>query len=114
NLDQAVLVDQALGPQGLGRDVGALELGQGVEVHHHVLHAERVLEALQLGDALLEGELTALESGLDVVPGLLALGAAAGGLAALAGGTPADAAARPARPRCRRQIMDFHSATSSI
>ena len=71
HLDQAVLVDQARGPQGLGVDHVALEAFQGIEVDHVVFHPERVLEALQLRDALLERELAALEAGLDVVAGAL-------------------------------------------
>ena len=53
--------------------------------------AERVVEALQLRHPLLEGHLAALEAAGDRVAGALALGAAAGGLAAVAADAPADA-----------------------
>ena len=60
-----------------------------------VLDPERVVEALQLRDPHVQRHLAALEADRDRAAGLLALGAAAGGLAALA----ADAAADPLRRR---------------
>src|SRR5204863_488884 len=73
-------------------DLVALDGLQMVEVHDHVLDPERVLEPLQLGDALGEGQLAALEPGLDVVAGALALHTPAGGLAPAAADAAADAA----------------------
>src|SRR3712207_1287254 len=89
DLDQAVLVDEPGGPEALRRDLVAADGLEGVEVDHGVLDPERVLEALQLGDALLQGQLAALEADGHGVAGALALGAPAGGLAALAGGAAA-------------------------
>ena len=55
-----------------------------------------LLKPPQLGDALVQGQLAALEAGGDGAAGPLALGAAAGGLAALA----ADAAGDPPLAPC--------------
>ncbi len=52
-----------------GVTTGAVEGLEGVEVDDHVLDAERVLEPLELRDALLQGQLAALEAGLDVACG---------------------------------------------
>ena len=82
-----------------GLTTSPVEALQGVQVDHVVLDPEGVLEPLQLRDALLERELAALEAGLDVVAGALALGAAAGGLAALAGDAAPDAPPGPGRAR---------------
>ena len=54
-----------------------------------VLDPERVGEARELRDALQERHLATLEPDRDGVAGLLTLGAAAGGLAALAADTTA-------------------------
>src|SRR4051794_39864531 len=60
-LDEHLRVDGAAGVTG--------ELGDGVEVDRLVLDAERVVEALQLGDPLLERHLAALEAARDGSPG---------------------------------------------
>src|SRR5581483_10410719 len=73
----------------------------GVEVHDVVLDAERVLEPLELGDALLQGELTALEAGLDRVARALTLGAAAG---------PPTGSGGPVR---RLELVNLHRAFST-
>ncbi len=90
DLDQVALVGEA-GRHERG-DVGgvALDDAQGTDVDRGVLHPERVREAAQLGDPLHEGQLAALEAHRDGVACALALGAAAGGLAALAGDAAAD------------------------
>ena len=83
-------------------------LAEGVEVDGLVLDAERVVEALQLRDPLLERHLAALEAAGDGVAGVLALGAAAGGLAALAADAAADALGALVRrrvPGCRSWIL---------
>jgi len=72
------------------RDVGNTQRREGVEVHRGVLDAERVGEALQLGDALEERQLAALEAGWDLATGLLTLGATSGRLAAAATDTTTD------------------------
>ena len=76
--------------QDVGVDLGDAEGGEGVEVDRRVLDAEGVGEALQLGDALDERQLAALEAGGDLATGLLALGATAGRLAALARDAASD------------------------
>ena len=86
--------------------VPALELteldepGDVAEVHDLVLDLERVLEAAQLRDALVERRLAALEPGRDLAAGarLLALGAAARGLALARGDAASDATLRLAGP----------------
>ena len=65
-----------------------------VEVDHVVLDPERVVEALELRRAAGERRLATLEPGLDRAARALALGAAAGGLAALAADAAADPLAR--------------------
>ena len=64
--------------------VPASNNSSSVEVDGDVLDAKRVLEALGLGRAPREWSLAAFEARLDGAAGALALGAAAGGLAALA------------------------------
>src|SRR6476619_132706 len=65
HLDEGALVGQAVGVEVGRRDLAEVVLDgdrvEGVEVDALVLHAEGVVEALQLGDALLEGHLAALE-----------------------------------------------------
>src|SRR3954449_11121362 len=115
HLDEGALVGEAvLVQQGRGDLVHAVGLGDGredIEVDGLVLDAERVVEALQLRDPLLDRHLAAFEAARHRVAGVLALGAAARGLAALA----ADAAADPLRGlgRARRwlQFVDAHVRT---
>ncbi len=95
HLDQAVLVDQAVGPEGVGADDVALELLEGVEVDDGELDPERVAEALELRHPPAERHLATLEPGLDRAAGVLALGAPAGGLAALAADAPTDPLGAP-------------------
>jgi len=101
-----------VGVEHLGVDRRLTVLGmerlERVEVDRAVLDAERVGEALQLRDPLLEGVLTTLEAACDGVAGALALGAAAGGLAALAADASGDALAVLLGAGSRREIMDSH------
>src|SRR5581483_6477872 len=113
HLDQTVLVDEAGGPEALGADLVPGQALDGVEVHDVVLDAERVLEPLELGDALLQGELTALEAGLDRVARALTLGAAAGRLAALAGYAAADPPTGSGGPVRRLELVNLHRAFST-
>ena len=85
-----------------------------VEVDGRVLDAERVVEPLQLRHALLERHLAALEAAGDLVAGVLALGAAAGGLAALAADAATDALARLGRAGGRGEFVDAHDQLSSV
>ena len=87
--------------QGLGRDLVQPTGFEGVEVHGLVLHAERVLEALQLRDALEKWHLATLEADPDGAAGPLALHATAGGLGALAADAAGDALGPLPGPRCR-------------
>src|SRR5690606_38930361 len=59
--------------------------------------------------------LATLEPGLDVVAGALALGAAAGGLAALAAGAATHTLGVAVRARCRLEVVDLdrHGGASS-
>src|SRR5690606_29345962 len=59
---------------------GRVELCELLEVHGLVLDTERVLEAAKLRGPHDHVELTALEPGLDLVPGLGALGSTTGRL----------------------------------
>src|SRR5207302_1496791 len=113
HLDQALLGDQALGAQALGRDLVALERLEGVEVDNGVLDPERVLESLELRDPAGQRHLTALESGRHRIPRPLALHPPPCGLAALAGDAPAHPPAGPRRARGRAQIVDLHEASTS-
>src|SRR5215213_1578849 len=114
DLHQAALGHEAVRAQNAGVDlVAGVERFQGVEVHHDVLDAERVLEALGLRRTAVQRRLATLEPGRDVVAGALALGTPAGGLAALAGDAAADATPRGLGPGRRLQIVDLHALTSS-
>ena len=62
-LTSAPLRTQARRRQGVGRGLVAVERLEGVEVHHRVLHPERVVEALELRDALGQRELATFEAG---------------------------------------------------
>ena len=85
----------------LGRGVGDIELGELVQVDRGVFHAERVVEALQFGDTLLQRHLATFEATCDLATttGLLTLGTATGGLAALAADAATDALAGPVGTR---------------
>ena len=97
HLHVGALADETVGDEHVDREVGLAELlgevAELVEVDRRVLDAERVVEPLQLRDALLEWHLATFEAAGDGVAGALALGATAGGLAALAAGTATDALA---------------------
>src|SRR5438876_6268286 len=113
HLDQALLGDQALGAQALGRDLVALERLEGIEVDDGVLDPEGVLEALELRDPPGQRHLTALEAGRHRVACALALHAPPRGLAPLAGDPPAHPPLGTGRPRGRAQIMDLHEPSTS-
>ena len=81
---------------------------QRVEVHGRVLHAEGVREPLQLGDALQERQLAALETSGDLATSLLALGTTAGGLAALAADAAADDLLAVRRALGGLEIVQLH------
>ena len=81
---------------------------EGAQVHRGVVDAEGVLEAAQLGDALHQGQLATLEPHGDGVAGALALGAPAGGLAALAGDAAPDPPAGAGGPCRWAELMDLH------
>ena len=66
-----------------------------------------LLKPLSFGMPHVQRHLPALEAGGDVAAGLLALGAAAGGLAALAGDAPADALLAPVGARDGLQVVDL-------
>src|SRR5262249_54117419 len=66
------------------------------------------LEPLELGDPLGQGQLAALEAGLDRVAGPLALHAPAGGLASPAADPPAHPPARAGGSGGWLQIVDLH------
>src|SRR4051812_49234118 len=113
DLDERALVGEAELVQRLGRDgVEAAGL-EHVEVERLVLDAERVVEALELRDPHVEGKLAALEAGGDGPAGVLALGATAGGLAALAADASADALAVLGRTGRGLEIVDLHESASS-
>src|SRR4029079_4952149 len=119
DLDELTLADGALGHQGLDGDLAAVreQLGQPVQVDHLVLGAERVLEAPQLRQPHVQGHLTALEPGRDLVAGLGALGPATCGLA-LRALTATDPGPRGLGPGSRPQVVDLewvvrHQSTSS-
>ena len=81
------------------------------DVHDLVLDLEPVLEAAQLRDAHVERRLAALEPGRDRAAGarLLALRAAAGGLALAGGDAAADAGARLVRALGGLEVVELHA-----
>src|SRR4029077_210602 len=87
------------------------ELGDAAQVHDLELGLEWVLEAAQLGDALVQRRLAALEPGRDRAAGarLLALRAATRGLSAAGRDAPADAG--PARVGAGRgaEVVELHA-----
>jgi len=82
NLHERALGHEALGQQLVRRDVSAIEVVERVEIDRLVLDAERVVEAAQFRDPLVEGHLTTLEPHRNRVACALALATATGGLAA--------------------------------
>src|SRR5581483_1954980 len=110
DLDQAVLVDEPLGPERLGRDLRPrLEAVEMVEVDDRVLDAEGVLEALELRRPPDEGRLATLELGRDLArpPGALPLRAGTGRLAPAASDTPGDPLLLRVRAGRRLEIVDL-------
>src|SRR5690606_20241909 len=97
DLDSVALPDSARTDQFLrvDRPTGGEQFRQPVQVHHLVLDLEAVPEPLQLRQAPVDRRLPPLEAGRDLLAGVRALGAPAGGLAlrALAATHP-----RPGRP----------------
>src|SRR5487761_2529670 len=108
DLDQVALAREAVGHEHVGVDVADPERAEGVEVDRGVRHAEGIGEALQLGDALEERQLAALEAGRDLAAGLLALGAASGRLATLAGDAAPDDPLAVRRALGRLEIVQLH------
>ena len=90
DLHEVLLACESALDEHVERDVRDPERREGVEVDRRVLDTERVGEALQLGDALEERQLAALEAGRDLATGLLALGASSGRLAAATTDTTTD------------------------
>src|SRR5258708_7806629 len=112
----AGVVDQAGGAQGVDvDDTAGLEAAELAEVDDRVFLAERVVEAAQLGQALRQRHLAALEAlGQPRGAGELALGAAARGLALAGGDAAADALARTAAARRGMQIVQAHGYSASV
>ena len=111
----STLTRPRLATRPCARSVSGVDLGAGVErlerveVHDVVLDPERVLEALGLRRAAVQRRLATLEPGRHVAARALALGAAAGGLAALAADAATDASLGAAcDPGARLQIVDLH------
>jgi hypothetical protein len=100
----------------LGRveDAGLGQSRNASDVHDLVLDPEPVLEAAQLGHADVDRGLSTLEPGWIVVPGarLLALRAAAGGLALAGGDATADARARLMAAFGRAKVVQLHGFSS--
>src|SRR3984957_10327065 len=114
DLDEGLRADQAGLDQRRHRDlVGAQRVERG-QVHRCVLDPEGVLEPLQLGNALHQGELSTLEAGRQGVASLLTLGPTARRLVALPSGATADPALGRGRALGRRQIVELHLDTSSM
>ena len=87
------------------------ERADGPDVHDLVLDPEAVLEAPQLGDALVQRRLAAFEPGRDGAAGagLLALRATACRLALAGGDAAADPDAVLARPYGGLKVVEFHA-----
>src|SRR4029079_19104094 len=88
--------------------------GDVADVDDLVLDLGPVLEATQLRDAHVEGRLAALEPGRDRAAGagLLALRAAAGGLALAGGDAAADPGPRGVRPVRGAEVVELHAFSS--
>ena len=97
-LTSAPLWHEALGVQLSGPTSSRPVASTVSRLTRLVLDAERVLEPLQLRDPHVQRHLAAFEVRRDGAAGLLALGAAAGGLAALAADAAADALAPCSSP----------------
>ena len=79
-----------------------------------VLDAERVVEALGLRGAPVQRRLATFEPGRNLAARALALGAAAGGLAALAADAPADPLLGPLRAWRGLEVVDLHLTSSTV
>src|SRR3569833_557717 len=121
NLYRTARAYRALRRQVFGGDLATLgvALGEPTQVHHLVLHPERVLEALELRHPPDQGQLTALEPGrhratrlgaLRTTPGGLALGRLA---AALAGLGLVSTRRGPQVVRPQRSLASHDQSTSS-
>jgi hypothetical protein len=98
HLHGPALANEPVREHGVRVDLTALEdLPELLDVHHRVLHAVAVREALELRHTALERHLPALEAELRVVLGEISLGAAAGGLAANSGAAAPNALPGPPR-----------------
>src|SRR5690606_522137 len=107
DLHAAPMTDQTAFAQQLGRDLGAgVELVERLQVDDGEVFLVGVLEARQLRQPHGQRGLTALEPGTELAAGLGALGAPAGGLAALAALTPPDPDLRLLRARGRLQVVE--------
>ena len=84
-----------------------------LEVHGGVADPERVREPAQLGRPGEDRLLAALEARGDLGARLLALGPAAGGLAALAAGAAPDAPLRVRRALRRGEVVELHDTSST-
>ncbi len=114
HLDQAVLVDQARGPQGLGRRPRRPRWSSRVSRLTTTYSTRNgFLKPFSFGMRCARGSWPPSKPGLIVAPGALALGAPAGGLAALAGDAPADPRGGPWSTRRRLQVMDLHRTRAS-
>src|SRR5207253_6006707 len=91
------------------------ERGDAAEVDDLVLGLERIAEAAELGDPLVERRLAALEPGWDrgARAGLLALRASAGRLATACGDAPTDAGPSPVATGRGAQIRPLHAFSSA-
>src|SRR5262249_49946005 len=107
------LVHETVFVQDLGGDLVETRLLERVEVDGLVLDPERVVEALQLREAHVQRQLTALEADGDGVASALALGAAGGGRAALAADAATDALALPGRALGGLEIVNLHGQSST-
>jgi hypothetical protein len=108
HLDHGALVRDALVDHDLRVYCGDVERIDGVQVDRVVLHAERVVEALQLRHALLERHLTAFEASRHRVAGVLTLGTATRGLAALTADTATHPLGLLGRAGCRPEFIYAH------
>ena len=108
HLNQRLLADQAVGMQRLGRDLVETALLHSVEVDCLVLDPERVLEALELRNPLMERHLATFEADTNGVAGPLALTAPACGLAALAADAPSHTLGPLLRTGRWLQVMNSH------
>src|SRR6266542_586809 len=115
DLHRGPLPDHAPVPEQLGRDLGAAfeGFGEAPHVHHGPRHAVGVGEPLQLGNAALERHLAALEAGLGIVAGSVALGAPAGRLPLPGGLSSTQPASRANGSLGGAQVVDLHVASPS-